>query len=511
MHPQRRRSRPARSGPVCASQPRQMSGNTRPSSGCSRLRGAPDTASPPVSASCSRIVPQVAGRSAAPAPNQRRVPGNADCAGRDGDPIWRLEITARNQTVVAAPGGTVATGERLLAGPIAVAGKSSRGAMDILDAARTLHVGVFASVGDERLPRHGAVGTAQVAEGRGRPLGFRSSFRRWPTSSATPVEAGYARSDLFERRLLVLDEWRQPRGSDESRAWVDRKARGRGTVQNDALYGMFRPGVGSAVHSWRGSCTELELPLAIWRGSADSPADGRSRGLTGRLPDSRAVNMEIEGMRCLVAVFVLALSVPVATLAQSNPGTNSYQYLSEPGKRPLGNFVDAERYRRLTKSQRSTYESITHALESVGKLDIVQVVTAIWGADPGSTDGKDQFRLSVILADGAVEDLLLPGSGFEKSQFLGIGWGHVKRPDGTVVGYLGADSVRQDVRRPPSLQISWLEADPRVGEIDIDYREGSHHNLPANSDVTDELPDDGPTHYKLHGERYGAGLVRWWR
>lgn len=220
-------------------------------------------------------------------------------------------------------------------------------------------------------------------------------------------------------------------------------------------------------------------------------------------------------MRCSVSVFVLALSAPIAALAQPNPATNSYQYLSEPGKVPLGNFVDAERYRRLTKSQRSTYESIAHALESVGKLDIVQVVTAIWGADPGSTDGKDQFRISVILADGAVEDLLEEGSGFSKAQFglgrFSVGWGHVKLPDGTVVDYRGADSVRQVVHRRPALQISWLEADSRVGEIDIDYREGSSHNLPANSDVTDELPDGGPTHYKLHVERYGAGLTRWWR
>lgn len=223
-------------------------------------------------------------------------------------------------------------------------------------------------------------------------------------------------------------------------------------------------------------------------------------------------------MRCSIAVLALALSAPVAASAQPAGGTEteSYQYLSEPARRLLGNFVDAERYRRLTKTQRSTYESIAHALESVRRLDIVQVVTAIWGADPESDDGRDQFRLSVILVDGAVEDLLEEGSGFTKDEF-GLGpfklwWGHVKLPNGDVVDHWGADSVREEDRRVPGIQISWLEGDRRVGEIDIDYRERRNgHNRPANSDVTDALPDDGTPHYTLHEERYGEGLVQWWR
>lgn len=223
-----------------------------------------------------------------------------------------------------------------------------------------------------------------------------------------------------------------------------------------------------------------------------------------------------------ITVLALALSAPVAASAQSAGGTEtetetgSYQYLTEPRRQPLGNFVDAERYRRLSKTQRSTYESIVHALEAVGRLDIVQVVTAIWGGDPGSNDGKDQFRLSVILADGAVEDLLEEGSGFTLNRALrplpfGPVLGHVKLPSGEVVGSTGADSVKED-GRVPKIQISWLEADRRVGEIDIDYREWHNgHNHPANSDVTSELPDDGTPHYTLHEEDYGEGLVPWWR
>ena len=71
---------------------------------------------------------------------------------------------------------------------------------------------------------------------------------------------------------------------------------------------------------------------------------------------------------------------------------------------------------------------------------------------------------------------------------------------------------RQEVRRP-ALQISWLEDDFKIGEIDIDYREDMNgHTEPGNSDVRDELPGSGGTsHYDLHTERYGEGLVQWWR
>ena len=55
------------------------------------------------------------------------------------------------------------------------------------------------------------------------PHGFRSSFRDWAAEETNhprevveaapahvvrnPVEAAYARSDLFERRRLLLDDW----------------------------------------------------------------------------------------------------------------------------------------------------------------------------------------------------------------------------------------------------------------------------------------------------------------
>ena len=47
--------------------------------------------------------------------------------------------------------------------------------------------------------------------GTGRPrrptIRATSSRRRWRTRSATKVEAAYARSDLFERRRLLMNDW----------------------------------------------------------------------------------------------------------------------------------------------------------------------------------------------------------------------------------------------------------------------------------------------------------------
>lgn len=210
----------------------------------------------------------------------------------------------------------------------------------------------------------------------------------------------------------------------------------------------------------------------------------------------------------LAVVLVSLLAAPADVLGQAS----SYRYLSERGRGLFGSYVDAEIYRGLTEAQRTTFESIMHALESISMLWVVETVTAVWGeSDHPLADGRDQFRLSVILADKAVEELL-EHPDFEKDVRLGFGLGHVKLPSGTVLNFLHADSVRQEVRRP-ALQISWLEDDFKIGEIDIDYREDMNgHTEPGNSDVRDELPGSGGTsHYDLHTERYGEGLVQWWR
>ena len=181
----------------------------------------------------------------------------------------------------------------------------------------------------------------------------------------------------------------------------------------------------------------------------------------------------------------------------------SYQYLSQDTKNLVNRFLEesampqgARGYNSLTESQRATFEAIVHALYAQGIFAIVDEVTWIWGEHPQSNDGRDQFRLSVILARGAVE-FLLSHRDYRKAP---LGWGHVKKPNGDLVGQRGADSVRQRGRRP-ALQISWLEDDYTIGDIDIDYRENSEgHNDVANSDVRESA--EGEPHFDRHSERY---------
>ncbi len=100
-------------------------------------------------------------------------------------------------------------------------------ALEILDAARTLGNGgspiVFItergkSLDEKRLCR--LLETHQIAAV---PHGFRSSFRDWAAEETNhprevveaarahvvrnKVEAAYARSDLFERRRILMDDW----------------------------------------------------------------------------------------------------------------------------------------------------------------------------------------------------------------------------------------------------------------------------------------------------------------
>ena len=192
----------------------------------------------------------------------------------------------------------------------------------------------------------------------------------------------------------------------------------------------------------------------------------------------------------------------------------SYQYLSEDAKNLVNRLLHekgmpqgAQGYNSLSESKRATFEAIVHALYAAGIFAIVDEVTEVWGKDSQSNDGEDQFRVSVILAEGAVE-FLLSHRNYRKEPF---GWGHVKMPNGDVVGWLGADSLRQRVRRP-SLQISWREDDDTIGEIDIDYREnGEGHNDPANSDIRDSVGEE--SHLDRHRERYRLppDLNAWWR
>ena len=102
-----------------------------------------------------------------------------------------------------------------------------RRALDILDAARTLDGGsnplVFPSVGGKRLHDMALSGLLKRLKVEAVPHGFRSSFRDWAAEETdhprevveaalahvvqNKVEAAYARSDLFERRRTLMNEW----------------------------------------------------------------------------------------------------------------------------------------------------------------------------------------------------------------------------------------------------------------------------------------------------------------
>ena len=222
-------------------------------------------------------------------------------------------------------------------------------------------------------------------------------------------------------------------------------------------------------------------------------------------------------------------SVIAATLQGTAPDS-SWDLLSPRGQElfPGG----AASYNQMEESRRTTFHAIIHALEAVDLDHLVVSVDAIWGALPSSSEGRHQHRLSVTLTKGAVEELE------SRDDFTKNGCeGHVKRADGQLVGWpewtdrLGplaqpvgylerfirrcpeTDTVRQrrsDIS-PASIQISWLEDEPTVGDIDIDYVKKFkfwEHSSPRNSDVTFQFSEG--SHYLLHLRAFG-GLPQWWR
>ena len=200
-------------------------------------------------------------------------------------------------------------------------------------------------------------------------------------------------------------------------------------------------------------------------------------------------------------VVVAAGGLAAQPIPLGSPG--SHQYLSARGAELAGG---GGLYNSLTVTQRATFEAIIHALESEGIDDLIEGVTRVWGATSDS-EGVRQFRLSVTL-DPDTEDRLAA------RKYNLTRRGHVILPSGDVIrSDFDVDGARQPGRRP-TLHISWLEADPTIGEVDIDYRQfgwrdvfgllGGHLD-PDNSNVT------WGYHYDLHVERYGPGLVQWWR
>ena len=176
-----------------------------------------------------------------------------------------------------------------------------------------------------------------------------------------------------------------------------------------------------------------------------------------------------------------------------------YENLPERAKWLLGTAGTEEQYHGLPDAERATYEAVVHALDHYGLLESVDAVTQIWGEAEWSLtarpSGANQFRLSVIFSRDATRRFWDAGFRFE-------GGGHVKLANGQRRGGRHTWSTREP-GNPPKLQISWLRADPRLGEIDIDYRplRSAQHVQAANSDVRDQY--NGVPHVCGYEEKYG--------
>ena len=215
-------------------------------------------------------------------------------------------------------------------------------------------------------------------------------------------------------------------------------------------------------------------------------------------------------LRTRYVALALMLVIPLAgaTVAFGQPASDpGYDSLPDGGRWLLGAARDLDAYKTLSESQRVTYEAIIHALDHHRLLGILDAVTAIWGKEAVPRNGRtppakgtDQFRLSVVLDPNALTRLWESGFEFD-------GRGHVRFARGSSARVRSTDSARgpQDL---PRLHVSWLRADPRVGEIDIDYRSGLPHMDRDNSDV--RKSSDGTSHYCLHRAKYGNRLVDWW-
>lgn len=213
---------------------------------------------------------------------------------------------------------------------------------------------------------------------------------------------------------------------------------------------------------------------------------------------------------------VVSLVATFPFVASSIQGErDSYQYLSVRGKELVAPLVEndpAQVYNSWRQSERTTFEAIVHALEALQIDHLVERVDVPWGVSR-STDGRDQYRLSVTLTPGAVEEIR-DNEDFTVWSF----GGHVKLPNGHVVGRLVApwsfltaagqtDTARQNRHVSPraSVQISWLESDERTADIDIDYLTigAADHGKPFNSDVR------FGSHHEIHELTFGR-LTNWW-
>ena len=145
--------------------------------------------------------------------------------------------------------------------------------------------------------------------------------------------------------------------------------------------------------------------------------------------------------------------------------------------------------KRLSEDRLNTVRGLVRAalldLNPGGPLVVrIEELRGIWGSRPGNTEGRHQFRLSVYFKPG-VRAALTSSKVFDDT-----GGAHVLLPGGDddpkFKGFTLGDNPetwRQVTDSPPRLQVSILESDERVGDIDVDFDTWLCHLQPSNSDV----------------------------
>jgi hypothetical protein len=180
-------------------------------------------------------------------------------------------------------------------------------------------------------------------------------------------------------------------------------------------------------------------------------------------------------------------------------------YVANYNQKTGFNLAPEAGYARLSGSERTTFDAVTHALSKTelnsldGKplgtaLDLVLGVERIAGQYYGR-QGDEQFRLYCKLKPNARQIL-------EKSR-------EFKFDEENTVYHVGYPHSYRQAGGVPSLQFSMSEEGVRA-DIDVDYRSNklpaamwNGHLRSANSDVRDG------NNYQRHNNRW-AGLINWW-
>lgn len=192
---------------------------------------------------------------------------------------------------------------------------------------------------------------------------------------------------------------------------------------------------------------------------------------------------------------VRAHTQATATTMLREPGDveSDYERLlkSYAAYKKYGNLSVGEIEQRLTGDRLNTVQGLVRAAEielSAGDRLVgwMSELRGIWGVRPGQTEGRHQFRLSVVLKPGFRKKI------GESDNFESALGAHVLLPvqmggddDPAFANFKvdkNARTWRQVADSAPRAQVSQLKSDESVGEIDLDFDSWTCHTRPSNSD-----------------------------